>query len=609
MRINHWSVKSIAPKKFSERFPEYNPITLQLLFNRGIKTQKNIDEFLGPDYNEDLHSSAALKNINRAVKRVFRAVKNKEKIVVYGDYDADGVCGSTILVKALREIGAENLDNYIPDRNKEGYGLNLESIQFLAQKKTDLIITIDCGVSDYDEVGFAGRLGIEVIIVDHHTIPKRLPRAYAIINPRQRGDKYLFKELAATGVAFKFAKALLIKKKLNDEREKWFLDLVAIATITDRMLLLGENRTLVKYGLMVLTKTKCLGLKELLKSIGKDRARVQKSERRKFDILGLDARDLGFMIGPRLNAAGRMDHANASFELLNTTNIDTAKRLVAKLNLQNQERQKLCGKIFNEIAKRIGEVPREKIIIEGSPDWPVGIVGLVAGKIAEKYHRPALIYHRGQIDSDGSARTIKSFNIVKTLRKAGDLLGEHGGHAMAAGFHIKNENIAAFKQLMIEIANKEIKDDELSPEIEIDIDLTNFQFPLQFGGQAIFNFQLNSESKILGKYKIQDWRELYEAVEDFRPFGPGNEEPAFLLRGCVVKNSRVVGKNGAGHLKARIDCGGQEFNCIGFGLGGWYGKIKIEDKIDIVFNLRLNEWNGNRDIELRIIDLKSSSRL
>lgn len=573
-----WFIKPKAPKEFFEKFSKHDAITSQLLFNRGIKTQKEIDEFLGPDYDNDLHDPFMMKGVRKAIVRIFEALDNNEKIAIYGDYDADGVCGVTILRDVLKILGGDPLI-YIPDRNKEGYGLNLNGLKFLSDKKVNLIITIDCGISDYEETAFANKLGMEVIIIDHHTIPKKLPPACAIINPRQRGDKYPFKEMAATGVAFRFAKALFIEKGIDSQAEKWFLDLAAIATITDRMLLLGENRTIVKYGLVVLAKTKRRGLRALLKLIGKDGARVEKSGRRKFNVLGLNSRDLGFMIGPRLNAAGRMDHANTAFELLNSSDENEIKIILDKLDRTNKDRQNLCDKIFREVCAKIGDSPKDKIIIDGSVDWPTGIVGLIAGKLAEKYRRPVLIFHIGETDSDGSARTIKSFNIIEALRKADDLLGECGGHAMAAGFHIKNENISAFKKKMIKMANREINDKDLIPEIEIDIEL---------------NLEL----------KIFNWRDLYEITEDFRPFGPGNEEPVFLLRGCVVKDLRAVGKNGAKHLKIRADFGGKYFNCIGFGLSGWCDKIKAGDKIDIVFNLILNEWNGNKNLEFKIIDLK-----
>lgn len=576
MRANCWIIKPKIKNDFLEKFPEHNAATLQLLFNRGLVSQEDIDIFFGPDY-DNLHDAKKLKDVKKAVKRVLRAIKNKEKIVIYGDYDADGVCGSTILYEALKKLGA-NVGKHIPDRNKEGYGLNIHCIEFLAKEKTNLIITVDCGVSDYNEVELANKLGIDVIITDHHTIPPKLPEAYAVINPRQKGDKYPFKDLSGTGVAFKFVKVLLEEKGMDDEKEKWFLDLVAIATITDRMLMLGENRILVKYGLVVLARTKRVGLRELLKSVGRDKIVVKKSSRRKYNILGLSTRDIGFVIGPRINAAGRIDHANTSFELLNTKDKKEAEKIVKNLTETNQKRQNICEKIFNELVKKIGANPKEKIIIEGSIDWPMGIVGLIAGKISEKYHRPCLIYRKEREESNGSARTIKSFNIMKALRKAGDLLGEHGGHAMAAGFHIQNKNILAFKKRMQEIANKEIKDKDLVSEIEIDMELNNIS---------------------------GSWWDLYETVEDFKPFGPGNEEPVFLLKDCIVNNLRVVG-NGSKHLKININYNNQSLNCIGFRLGEWYDKIRVGDKIDIVFNLMLNEWNGSRSVELCLVDLRKS---
>jgi len=341
-----WKINKKPPMKFLEQFPEYSPLTLQLLWDRGLKTQKAIDEFFNPDYEEDLHNPFLMKGMKKAVSRIKKALKNKEKITIFGDYDADGVCGTAILSEILNSLGT-NPGIFIPNRNKEGYGLNLNAVKKAAANGTNLIITIDCGVTDFEEIKLANKLKMEVIIFDHHEMQEKIPPALVIVDPRQKGEKYPFKELAATGVAFKLAQALLLKPKTRNPKreiikgwEKWLLDLVAIATVADLMPLIGENRTLVKYGLIVLAQTKRLGLQELMKKAG---IRLKSNSRLPFG--NLEAHILGYIIGPRLNAAGRMGHANTAYELLVTKLKEEAENLARRLNEKNQERQKLTVRI------------------------------------------------------------------------------------------------------------------------------------------------------------------------------------------------------------------------------------------------------------------------
>ena len=544
---------------FLEQFPEYSRLTLQLFWDRGLKTQKAIDEFFNPDYNEDLHDPFLMKGMKKTVERIEKALKNKEKITIFGDYDADGVCGTAILSETLNALGI-NPDTYIPNRNKEGYGLNLKAVKEVAAKKTDLIITIDCGITDFEEIKLANKLGMDVVIVDHHEVPNKIPSAVSIINPRQKGEKYPFRELAAAGVAFKLAQALL-KSKVSEGWEKWLLDLVAIATVADMMPLIGENRTLVKYGLVVLTKTRRLGLQELMKT-----ARITK----------VDAYTLGYILGPRLNAAGRMEHANTAYELLVTKSKEEAETLARRLDEKNQERQKLTNRIIREAESRL-DLKKAKMIFEGDKNWLIGVVGLIAGRLADRYYRPVVIFQKMKDKTKGSARSIPSFNIVEAIAMCQELLGDFGGHPGAAGFTVSNKNLKKFKEKLLKIADKKIKEEDLIPLLNIDLELEPRE--LSF--------------------------EIYEEIQRFAPFGEENSKPLFLMKGLKIVNLRGVGNNG-NHLKCYLAGKTKGFQAIGFGLGYFCGKIKQGDRIDIVFELIADDWNGARKLQLKIIDLKKS---
>jgi single-stranded-DNA-specific exonuclease len=560
-----WEINKKMPKAFLNKFPEYSRLTLQLLWDRGLKTQKAIDEFFNPDYNEDLHDPFLMKGMKKAVERTMEALKNKEKITIFGDYDADGVCGTAILSETLNVLGV-NPDTYIPNRNKEGYGLNLKAVKEVAAKETNLIITIDCGITDFEEVKLANKLGMDVIIIDHHKVPDKVPSAVSIVNPCQEGERYPFKELAAAGVAFKVAQALL-RGKVSEGWEKWLLDLAAIATVTDAMPLMGENRTLVKYGLVVLTQTKRLGLQELMKT-----ARIKST---------LDTYTLGYIIGPRLNAAGRMGHANTAYELLVTKSKEEAETLARRLDQKNQERQRLTDRIMQEVEGRI-EPEKRKMIFEGDKNWPVGIVGLIAGRLTDKYYRPAIVFQKMKDESKGSARSIPSFNIVEAISECQNLLEDFGGHPGAAGFTVSNKNLKKFEQKLSKIAEEKIKKENLVSLLSIDLEIEPEEL----------NF------------------EAYEEIQRFAPFGEGNPGPLFLMKDLRVSNFRAVGNNYS-HLKMYLTKELKEgrikgFQAIGFGLGDFCDKIKQGDKIDAAFELITDDWNGARKLQLKIIDLKKS---
>ncbi len=602
-----WKLKPRISEKFIKQFLEYSPEILQLLFNRGLKTQRQIDEFFNSDYKQDLHDPFLMSGIREAVKRIQRAIKKQEKIAIFGDFDCDGVCGAVILKTALEKLGADLSGGVqIPDRNLEGYGLNVEAIKKMADQKVDLILTVDCGVSDIKEIELANSLGLDVIVVDHHRLGKKLPPAAVIIDPWQKNDKYPFKDLAGAGVAFKLAQALLRqpaclpclpagrpdrqanKNKIASENkisagwEKWLLDLVALATVADCMPLVGENRTLVKYGLIVLAQTRRIGLQELMKI-----ARLNPVFEAENLKTNLDTYSLGFILAPRLNAAGRMKHASLAFELLMAKERDKAVELAQEINEHNQQRQKLTNEITGQIEEQIKGSLADKnypVIIAKNKNWPPSVLGLAAGRIADRYHRPTIIFSAQSGEESlirGSARSIPSFNIIEAISQCSELLEEFGGHPGAAGLSLTDKNFDIFREKINQAAKAKLTEEDLTPVLEIDLELSPEQI---------------------------NW-ELLDEIVKFEPSGgKQNPYPVFLTKGLEIANLKIVG-NGSKHLKLELKSAkipDKIFHAIGFGLANknGAGDLKIGDQADIVFELMADEWNGTRNLQLKIIDIK-----
>lgn len=584
-----WKVKSQITEEFKNCFPQFNVLILQLLFNRGLKTQKEIDEFLNPDYSSDLHNPFLFEDMGKATVRIFQAIKNGEKIVIFGDYDADGITGSVVLIKTLQFLGAKNVKVFIPHREKEGYGLNKNSIKELHKDSYNLIITTDCGISNAEEIELAKECGIDVIVTDHHHAPKELPNAVALINPKIPQSKYPFNQLAGVGVAFKLAQALLLAAsnenlknaeksdldycKKKEAFEKWLLDLVAIGTIADCCPLIGENRTLVKYGLVVLNKTRRVGLKRLIEDAG-------------FDFAGkkqLTTYNIGFQIGPRINSAGRINHATSAFELLMEDDLEKAAQMSANLNQTNKQRQFETENIFREAKKQALEQKDDYLIVARGYNWTVGVVGLVASKIVQEFNKPALVMVESNEVITGSARSIPQFNIIEALEKISDLLARFGGHSQAAGFTLRSKDILTkFQERLKFLAKETLKDSDLSHILEIDAE-TNLS--------------------------DVNW-EFFENTEKIEPFGDANPEPLFLIKGVEIVEIKGVGLDEK-HLRLRVKQGGKFFTVIGFCFGNtntgtenWCEKLNIGDMVDLVAYVSVNEWNGNRELQLKLVDIR-----
>ncbi len=564
----------------------------------------------------DLHDPFLMLGMKEAVERILEAIARKEKIVVFADYDCDGVCGSIILKEIIEKLGGCIEEIYIPDKAAEGYGLNSVALENFKKNGVQLLITVDCGITNHQEIRLAKSLGMEVIVVDHHQVVGSLPEAI-VVDPHQPEDSYPFKDLAGTGVAFKLAQALrqghsaelsrspqgkLFPEnglaggnKISDGWEKWLLDLVALATVADMVPLLGENRTLVKYGLVVLAQTQRIGLKCLMKAAGVSPVLevsttegpmvvdnlVSKIEAgMKRYSTNLTARILGFSLAPRLNAASRMEHANIAYQLLTSKSADEANGISLKLDGLNRERQKLVEDITKEIEGQFAELGAEKVIFTYSEKWPIGIAGLVAGRLKDKYSRPTFIFNVADGRAKGSIRSIAEFNVVEVMAECSRLLEKFGGHPCAAGCELAADKLGEFKKCLEQIADKKLKGIDLTPTIEID-----YEFKIGEIGWLAY-----------------DW------AQKFAPFGKDNPNPLFMLPGAEIINLRKVGSDDK-HLKVELkgqgDNGAEKrIGAIGFNHGVKYDELKVGDRVDVVFEFLVNEWNGNRELEMKIVDIK-----
>jgi len=565
-----WKIKEQKEKLSLELEKKYHPLVLRLLAQRGLASAEDAEGFFGSGYG-DLQDPLEIAGMEKAVERISAARDKKEKIAIFGDYDADGVTASAILFEVLTELGIADVISYIPDRQLEGYGMNEDAVEYLRKENVKLIITVDCGITNLKEVEKANGFGIDVIITDHHHIPQNIPEAAAVINPNLESSKFKCKNLAGVGVAFTLARALC--QKINPEKSeqlKWLLDLVAIGTVADCVPLLGENRILVKYGLVVLSKTKRAGLREMFQ-VG----RIEISE----DNIP-DARKVAFQIAPRINASGRMDHASHAYNMIVEKDKVKARELALEVESKNQERQKVTAEIVREAQILANNSFREKkLIFAASPHWPVGVLGLVAGKIADEFRKPTIILQEQEKENIfvGSLRSIPEVDIMEILNECSDLLAKFGGHSQAAGVTVARENMEKFYALFSASVAREMEGVDVTPSINIDAEIS--------AGDI-------------------NW-ELVNDLKKMEPFGMGNGEPVFSAKNMIVAESRVVG-NGSKHLKLSLRSEGSPkiFKSIGFSMGEKFPDLASGDIIDIVFNLQEDEWNGNKKIQLKLIDMK-----
>ncbi len=548
-----WKILPPVPDEYLNA-SDLSPLIAQLLYNRGVKPEE-IDPFLSTDRRVE-GNPFLLPDISQAVSRVYEAVLAQEKIAVYGDFDVDGVTATVILVEGLSWLGAEVLP-YIPDRFNEGHGLKISALEKLQSQGANLVITVDCGVTDLTEVKQAREMGIDVIITDHHIPLGNLPQAVAVIDPKRKDSMYPYPDLAGAGVAFKFLQALFHK----DGREKWlakFLDLVVLATVTDLVTLVGENRYLVKEGLRELSNSSRVGIQEMVKLAG-----LKSGE--------LDAEDISWVLGPRLNAAGRMGNASTSYQLLTTQSPEEARLQALELEERNAERQKLTKEVLSRAREKLAAKLHLPVLIEGDESYSIGVIGLVAGKLADEFYKPVIIISLGPELCQGSCRSIAEFDVAAALEECHNLLTAFGGHPLAAGFTVTRQNLAQLEEQITRLATDRLGHLDLRPEIVIDAEL-----PLStFSG------------------------ETFNLMQKLSPFGRGNPQPTFLTRQVEVIECRNFGNQGE-WLRLKLKQGNITWQAVDF--ESQRTREEIPSYIDIVYNLEKSRWNGEEVLSLNLRD-------
>ena len=562
-------------KKWQVQPRTEDSVIAQLLKNRGLADQDEQDNFLNPEYGK-LHSPFLFKDMEKAVQRIWQAIDAGEKILIYSDYDADAVTANAVVYRGLKFLGA-TAEVYIPDRFSEGYGLNLQAFETVKATGARVVITVDCGTNSVAEAEFCKANGIDLIITDHHEITGDVPDAYALINPKNPSETYPYHELVGVGVAFKLVCGIYSKRdrySLPEGFEKWLLDLVAIGTVADCHSLIGENRILVGFGLKVLAKTKWVGLKKLLERSGL----VEHGKPKHV----LDTYSIGFVIAPRINAAGRIDHASIAFDLLVTDDEVEAEKLAEELESLNSRRQLLTENVMTEAREQLSVVADRKILMAVGNDWPQGVVGVVAGKLTEEFGKPVLVLERGAEESTGSARSVKTFNIVDALKSSSDILVKYGGHAAAAGFTVRNEHLDIFQKNLLDYAEERLSEEDLVKTLDVEMELYPYEVTL----------------------------DTALTLDQFEPFGVDNYRPKFLLKNAVIKDMRAVGKTQQ-HLQFSIGISAPEgmmqvVRCIGFNFGKSISSFRVGDEMDIVCELLAEEWNGRRSLKLRVVDLRKA---
>ena len=558
-----WQLNEVNDELADKIANEFNisKIVASIIANKGLKDNNEIEVFLHPRRG-DFHDPFLMPDMDKAVARIIQAIDNKEKVAIYGDYDVDGITSSTVLHRFLEERGLHT-DIYIPNRLNEGYGLNKKEIEAIAETKHTLIITVDCGITGYDEIEYAKTFGIDTVVTDHHEPPEKLPDAIAVVDCKRKDNKYPFNGLAGVGVAFKLTQALAIKLNLPEESYLKYLDIVCVGTISDIVPLVDENRTISKLGLRLVKQTRNIGLKVLLESIGYKK---------------IDSNTISFGIAPRINACGRMGHEKEALKLFLTNNIEEAKQITQKLNEYNLQRQEIEKRIFDEAQELMQNPEEQKLpcIVLRKENWHHGVIGIVSSKITDMYFKPSILMciEEGNI-AKGSGRSILGFDIHEALENCKENIKQFGGHSMAIGITIDNDKFDDFKKQIEEYAeSKQIS--EIVPVLNID------------------------EKVQLKNINLSDIKDL----ELLEPFGEANKSPIFQINNLKIESIRTLTQGK--HLKLDVKEENTRFSAIGFNLGNLANDYKIGDKVNIAGFLEINSFNGMDSIQINIKDIMKS---
>lgn len=570
---------------FSSLPPSCDALLETLLRNRGIQGRER-EIFLNPSYDTHVHDPFLLTDMDRAVERILDAIKNKEKIVAYTDYDTDGIPAAVIATDFFNRIGYKNFEVYIPHRNDEGFGLHKDALRKIKESGASLLITADCGITDTNEIAYARELGLDVIVTDHHLPLKKgdedtedLPPAHAVINPKRANDPYPFKELCGSGVFFKLLQAVISEGNrralfsVPKGWEKWLLDMVGIATLSDRVPLRGENRALASYGLVVLQKSRRPGVIRIF-----EQARVNKKN--------LNEDDVGFVLGPRINVASRLASPALALELLSTSAHDTARRLAAELNHLNDRRKGLVAHIMKEARARVHEAGIPPVIALGDLNWTPGVLGLAAGKLAEEFSRPVFLWGQGGENDEntlkGSCRSDGSVNIVDLMRAAEDVFVDYGGHPLSGGFSLLSKGARNLEQALNE-AYKNFSSLEPSADTSEGSEHVEAELPLRY---VCWN--------------------VYHTLQRLAPFGEDNPKPAFRFRG-YVDTVETFGAHGE-HAKVLVKDNEGVKTVQGlsfFDRAGMKEKLKPGGYVSFIAHIERNVFRGKNELRLRIVGIES----
>jgi len=558
---SRWNLLPPVPDKGLVTTSGFSPLVVQLLYNRGLTELSQLELFISGDRRLS-GDPFLLPDMHQAVARAYRALLSGEKIAIYGDFDADGIAGTALLVQGLSILGGNTIP-YIPHRLTEGYGLKTAALEALHRQGVSLIITVDCGITALPEVKKAKRMGLDVIITDHHTPLPEIPPALAVVDPKLPDSPYPFSELTGVGVAFKFLQALF-RSVGREEQLEDLVDLVALGTIADMAPLLGENRYLVKQGLKLINTAPRLGVREMIIQAG-------------LEVGSIDSGSISWVLAPRLNAAGRMAHALTGYKLLMSESAEEARGLTIWLEQKNAERQRLTASVLARAREQVLAQGISPLLVASDKEYPVGIAGLVANRLSEEFCRPSIVIRTGEKMSSGSCRSIPEFNIIHALTRCSDLLTQFGGHSQAAGFSLPTGNLALLQESLLQLATVQLEGVDLRPQLDIDAEVS---LP-ELGGDT------------------------FQIIQQLAPFGRGNPLPSFLSRGVGVVDCRTMGSNGE-HLRLKVKQGNMVWDAVAFRLGNYLAEVS--SPLNIVYNLEIDRWSGKEKLRLNILDFESANQ-
>ena len=546
-------------RKIQQEF-QINRLLATIISNKGLKTKEEIEIFLKPT-RDNFHNPFLMPDMRQAVDRIVTAIENKEKVIIYGDYDVDGITSITVLKKFLADRGLE-VDSYIPNRLDEGYGLNKEAINKIVNEKYTLMITVDCGISGIEEIEYANSLGLETIVTDHHEPAEVLPNALAVVDAKRKDNEYPFNQLAGVGVVFKVIQAISMHYNLDAKEYLKYLDIVCVGTISDIVPLVDENRVIAKLGLMLVNTSKNIGLRALLAVSGYRKA---------------DSGAISFGLAPRINACGRMGYEQEALKLFLIDDYMEANQISRKLNEYNKNRQNIEKRIFNEAVEMMEQGEKNKsCIVLGSENWHHGIIGIVSSKITEMYYKPSILICFEGSEGKGSGRSIPGFDLHNALTNCSKYVDKFGGHSMAIGISVKVDNFEKFKEEFekyVDAANI----DNLVPVVKIDEEITAKDFTI----------------------------DTVKELDALEPFGEANKRPVFLYKNLKIDSIRSL--SGGKHLKLILKDENTMVDAIGFNMGNLTDEFLIGDKVDIVGNLEINNFNNKENIQINLKDIRKSS--